>query len=140
MNLSESGRDTDTMDTRCAWMLWDAGAANSQLNLVGINFRDSPGMMVRVGRNSGSSDVSSSQPSSSISATPRTLNARQGAAVHQMELSVLTPVNFISSALVKVELPLIRWPEPGGVPIDVTGNGGASFSTQTLLYLDDITY
>ena len=140
MNLSESGQDTDTMDTRCAWMLWDAGAANSQLNLVGINFRDSPGMMVRVGRNSGSSDVSSSQPSSSISATPRTLDARQGAAVHQVERSVLTPVNFISSALVKVELPLIRWPEPGGVPIDVTGNGGASFSTQTLLYLDDITY
>ena len=96
--------------------------------------------MVRFGRNPGSSDVSLSQPSSSISATPRTLDAGQGAAVHQLERSVLTPVNFISSALVKVELPLIRWPEPGGVPIDVTGNGGASFSTQTLLYMDDITY
>jgi hypothetical protein len=48
--------------------------------------------------------------------------------------TVIVPAYFVSSALVKVEPPQSMQLKPGGVPLAVTGNGGASFSTRILLY------
>ena len=139
-NVNPSGRknNADTIEISSEWShLLGTGAVNPPFNVAGVDFRDGRGTMVRFGGNLRGADVVALKSQSSMIESRRTRVAGRGAnVVNQQKHFVLIPVYFVSSALVKVEPPSIKWPEPGGVTVDVTGNGGAGFSTQTLLYVD----
>jgi hypothetical protein len=126
--------DEKKMEPGCAWWHGDWSAASTlPIHILGQDFRQGAGMLVRFG-GSPNSTPSSRQLSSSMLFAASALNHIYNDAVNIPRHTVIVPAYFVSSALVKVEPPQSMQLKPGGVPLAVTGNGGASFSTRILLY------
>ena len=125
----------EKMDLGCAW--WHgsgAGTAALPIHIVGQDFRRGAGMLVRFGGNPESAGASSRQSSSVALFESSALDHMHRATINILTRMVMVPAHFVSSVIVKVEPPQSKQLKLGSVPLAVTGNGGASFSTRTLLY------
>ena len=125
----------EKMDLGCAW--WHgsgAGTAALPIHVVGQDFRRGAGMLVRFGGTPESAGASSRQFSSVALFESSALDHMRRATINILTRMVMVPAHFVSSVIVKVEPPQSKQLKLGSVPLAVTGNGGASFSTRTLLY------
>lgn len=146
--------DEDDMEFGGAW--WHVGGIGSghmPVHVAGAEFRPGAGLVVRfrgvpaVGTGTGADSSSSASASSQSHAATATAAAAAAAAfAASYSPAAVVPAVWVSSAVLKVEPPAAVEPPatahaswyPEDVPLEVSVNGGVSYSTEVLQYRVEI--